>query len=58
MELYKFCISLQNTFSHDFDTALFAGGQSIDLAGQHQRTAGQFCGGHTGELQPVQHSCA
>lgn len=33
IELYKFCISLQNTFSHDL-SALFAGGQSIDLAGQ------------------------
>ena len=33
VELYKFCISLQNTFSHDL-SALFAGGQSIDLAGQ------------------------
>lgn len=33
VELYKFCISLQNTFSHDLST-LFAGGQSIDLAGQ------------------------
>ena len=33
VELYKFCISLQNTFSHDL-SALFAGDQSIDLAGQ------------------------
>lgn len=33
VELYKFCISLQNTFSHDL-SALFASGQSIDLAGQ------------------------
>lgn len=33
VELYKFCISLQNTFSHDI-SALFASGQSIDLAGQ------------------------
>ncbi len=32
VELYKFCISLQNTFSHDL-SALFSGGQSIDLAG-------------------------
>lgn len=32
VELYKFCISLQNTFSHDL-SALFAGGQSLDLAG-------------------------
>ncbi len=32
VELYKFCISLQNTFSHDL-SAIFAGGQSIDLAG-------------------------
>ena len=30
--LYKFCISLQNTFSHDL-SALFANGQSLDLAG-------------------------
>lgn len=33
IELYQFCISLQNTFSHDL-SALFAGGQSLDLAGQ------------------------
>ena len=33
MELYKFCISLQNTFSHDL-SAIFAGHQSIDLAGE------------------------
>lgn len=33
VELYQFCISLQNTFSHDL-SALFAGGQSLDLAGQ------------------------
>lgn len=33
VELYKFCISLQNTFSHDLST-IFAGTQSIDLAGQ------------------------
>ena len=33
VELYKFCISLQNTFSRDL-SALFAGQQSIDLAGQ------------------------
>ena len=33
VELYKFCISLQNTFSHDL-SRLFAGSQSIDLAGQ------------------------
>lgn len=33
VELYKFCISLQNTFSHDL-TRLFAGSQSADLAGQ------------------------
>lgn len=33
VELYKFCISLQNTFSHDL-SALFASGQSIDLAGE------------------------
>ena len=33
VELYKFCISLQNTFSHDL-SAIFAGAQSIDLAGQ------------------------
>lgn len=32
-ELYKFCISLQNTFSHDL-AAIFAGNQSLDLAGQ------------------------
>ncbi len=33
VELYKFCISLQNAFSHDL-ARLFAGLQSIDLAGQ------------------------
>lgn len=33
VELYKFCISLQNTFSHDL-SRIFAGQQSIDLAGQ------------------------
>ena len=33
VELYKFCISLQNTFSHDL-AGVFAGGQSLDLAGQ------------------------
>ena len=32
VELYKFCISLQNTFSHDL-SALFASGQSINLSG-------------------------
>lgn len=33
VELYKFCISLQNTFSHGL-ARLFAGTQSLDLAGQ------------------------
>jgi hypothetical protein len=33
VELYRFCISLQNTFSHDL-TRLFASGRSIDLAGE------------------------
>ena len=33
IELYKFCISLQNTFSHDL-AQIFAGTQSLDLAGQ------------------------
>lgn len=33
VELYKFCISLQNTFSHDL-SSIFAGGRSIDLAGE------------------------
>ena len=33
VELYKFCISLQNTFSHDL-SALFAGGRTLDLAGE------------------------
>ena len=33
VELYKFCTSLQNTFSHDL-SRLVAGGQSLDLAGQ------------------------
>ena len=30
MELYKFCVSLQNTFSHDL-SAIFAGGRSIGV---------------------------
>lgn len=33
VELYKFCITLQNTFSHDL-AQIFASGQSLDLAGQ------------------------
>lgn len=33
VELYKFCVSLQNTFSHDL-SAIFAGGRSVDLAGE------------------------
>ena len=33
VELYKFCISLQNTFSHDL-SPVFAGAQSIELPGQ------------------------
>ncbi len=33
VELYKFCISLQNTFSHDL-FAIFAGGRTLDLAGE------------------------
>lgn len=33
VELYKFCISLQNTFSHDL-SALFAGGKTFGLAGE------------------------
>lgn len=33
IELYKYCISLQNTFSQDL-SAMFANGQSVDLAGQ------------------------
>lgn len=32
VELYKFCISLQNTFSHDL-SRIFAGTQTLDLAG-------------------------
>lgn len=35
VELYKFCISLQNTFSHDL-SAIFAGTQSLDLAKQSE----------------------
>ena len=31
IELYRFCISLQNTFSHDL-SRLFANGQSVDIA--------------------------
>lgn len=33
IELYKFCISLQNTFAHDL-TSMVSGGQTLDLAGQ------------------------
>jgi len=33
VELYKYCITLQNTFSHEL-SSLFASGQSLDLAGQ------------------------
>lgn len=33
VELYKFCISLQNTFSHDL-SAIFASGKNIELAGE------------------------
>lgn len=33
VELYKFCISLQNTFSHDL-ARIFAGGRAVDLAGE------------------------
>lgn len=33
VELYKFCISLQNTFSHDL-AAIFSGTQSLNLSGQ------------------------
>ena len=33
VELYKFCVSLQNTFSHDL-SRIFAGTQSLDFAGQ------------------------
>lgn len=33
VELYKFCITLQNTFAHDL-TAMFVGGQSLNLSGQ------------------------
>ncbi len=33
VELYKFCVSLQNTFAHDL-TGIMAGGQTLDLAGQ------------------------
>lgn len=33
VELYKFCISLQNVFSRDL-AGIFAGGQSLDLNGQ------------------------
>lgn len=33
VELYKFCISLQNTFSRDL-SAIFAGGRTLDLAGE------------------------
>lgn len=33
VELYKFCISLQNTFSHDL-ARIFANGRTLDLAGE------------------------
>ncbi len=42
VELYQFCISLQNTFSHDL-SAVFAGGRSLDLAGESTSVlAGSF----------------
>lgn len=42
VELYKFCISLQNTFSHDL-AGIMAGGQSLDLAGESTSVlAGSF----------------
>jgi hypothetical protein len=33
VELYKFCISLQNSFAHDL-TGILVAGQSLDLAGE------------------------
>ena len=33
IELYKFCITLQNTFSHDL-ARIFASGHTVDLAGE------------------------
>lgn len=33
VELYKFCITLQNTFSHEL-TGIMVGGASLDLSGQ------------------------
>lgn len=36
IELYRFCISLQNTFSHDL-SRLFANGQSVDIANMSLR---------------------
>ncbi len=43
VELYKFCISLQNTFSKDL-SSIMAGQQSFDLAGQrYECFRGQFC---------------
>lgn len=42
VELYKFCISLQNTFAHDL-SRIFANGRSIDLAGESTSVlAGSF----------------
>jgi hypothetical protein len=42
VELYKFCISLQNTFSHDL-SSLMADGQTLNVAGQSQSVlAGAF----------------
>ncbi len=42
VELYKFCISLQNTFSRDL-SALMSSGLSVDLAGQSSTVlAGSF----------------
>lgn len=47
VELYKFCISLQNTFSHDL-ARLFASGQSLDLSGQSTSVlVGSFLVGNT-----------
>lgn len=50
VELYKFCISLQNTFSHDL-ASLFGAGQALDLsAASHAALTANFFTG-TGAVQ-------
>lgn len=56
VELYKFCISLQNTFAHDL-TSMVAGGQTLDLAGQSTSVLeGRLCRVNPSNLRPSQPS--